>query len=172
MSSLRAQAQVLVDSYQPPGTGRPSSFGLGDTVPELLTEIAEGNSREGACGVAGISLRTFYRWLERGENGEEPYAAFVSALKRAEGLLEGKLTRNIVRAGELPQFWAADMTMLERRYPERYGRRDSENNSPRVVVLQVKESDVCVHFVAAPALSPALSEDLHRLSAEPKVLDV
>src|SRR5690242_6756034 len=112
--SLRAQAQAVADSYQPPETGRPSCFGMGDTVPELLDEIAAGNSREGACQVAGISKTTFYRWLERAETGEEPFKSFADALKRAEGLLEGRLTRNVATASELPQFWAAGMTLLER----------------------------------------------------------
>jgi hypothetical protein len=169
MPSLRSQAQAIADSYQAPDVGRPSTFGIGDTVPELLDEIAAGNSREGACQVAGIAKATFYRWIERGESGEEPFKSFTDALKRAEGLLEGRLTRNVAKASELPQFWAAGMTLLERKYPERYGRRDADGNAPRVVVqIGIKDSDVQVQIASAPALSPSLSEDIHRLSAEPK----
>ena len=158
MPSLEIAAKRLADAYQPPENGRPSSFGDPDTLTQLLTAIAAGNRRETACQLAGISGRTLYRWIEQGEAGEEPQAAFVRELKRAEAISEAKIVANVIAASEKPQFWAAGMTYLERKYPEHWGRRNEDGNAPRVVVqIGVKDSDVNVQVTE---LSPAVTREL------------
>src|SRR5437773_788664 len=113
--TLQIQAEAIAAQYQPPETGRPSIIGNADTLTELLEQIAAGASREAACQVAGLSTRTLARMIERGDAGEEPECAFVKLLKRAEGLVEARVTKNVLKASELPQFWAAGMTYLERK---------------------------------------------------------
>jgi len=61
-----------------------------------------------------------------------PHWEFFHQLKVAEAKAEATHVENLNKAGKLPQHWAASATYLERRYPERWGRRDA-------VDIQVKE---------------------------------
>lgn len=162
MPSLSVEAQRIADAYQPPDVGRPSSLGDADTLQELLTAISAGNRREVACQMAGIAPRTLYNWIERGEHGIEPEARFVQALKRAEALSESKIVANVIAASEKPQFWAAGMTYLERKYPDAWGRRSDDSSVPRVVVqIGVKDGDVKVSIGGESASAlPAVSRPL------------
>ena len=162
MPSLAEQAQTIADMYQPPITGRPSDVGDAYTVKELLEAIEAGNYLETACHLAGLSHVTVLNWRKRGDAGERPFDAFVTALKQAEARAEAKMVANVRKASELPQFWAAAATHLERRHPERWGKRQDDSSQPKVVVnIGVGSGDVRVGI----ALSPSVSEDLHRLSA-------
>jgi hypothetical protein len=77
-------------------------------------------------------------------------------------LLNGSYQDQAARAGRDPRFWAADMTFLERRAPDRWGRRQNDESVPRVVVqIGVKDSDVQVGIVAAaPPTSTNLEEPI------------
>jgi hypothetical protein len=125
--------------------GRPTKL-----TPALQKQICgfieKGNYISTACAACGIDERTYQRWVEWGKKGTEPYATFVVSIKKAEVIAEtarveriqeagigGKLikvtTRTLRNGTEVkeefysqPQ-WPADMTILERRHPERWGRR-------------------------------------------------
>ena len=57
---------------------------------------------------------------------------FFHRLKTAEAKAEAGHVANLAAAGKKPQYWAASATYLERKAPERWGRRDA-------VDIQVKE---------------------------------
>jgi hypothetical protein len=58
-------------------------------------------------------------------------------------------------SGKDPRFWAAEMTYLERRHPDRWGRRQEEAAGPKVVVqIGIKDSDVQISLSPIPAASP------------------
>src|SRR6202035_1507412 len=134
MPSLEATAQRVADAYQPPDTGRWSSLSDADTLKELLTQLAAGQRRTVACSLAGITEQTFYNWQKQAEAGHEPQVTLFRAVKRAESLAEQKIVGNVIAASGKPQFWAAGMTYLERKYPEHWGRRSEEGSGPKVVV--------------------------------------
>lgn len=165
MPSLQAQAQAIADTYTPPITGRPSDIGDAALLQELFTAIADGNYPETACHLIGLAPATFYNWKKRGEAGETPYDRFVESVKRAEARAEAKMLANVRKASELPQFWAAGMTVLERRHPERWGKRQDETNAPKVLVQVGGGGQVQVNIGVGVGPSPSLSEDLHSLSA-------
>lgn len=146
MPSIERQAQRIADTYQPPDTGRHSDLTDSVLVTNLLTLIAQGNYVETACKAAGLSKNTVYRWLkEADEPGEHrnPQRLFRDALERAEGMSEAQEVAKVRKAGELPQFWAASMTYLERKYPEKWGRRQDSQDGPKVVVqIGIRDSDV------------------------------
>lgn len=101
-----------------------------------------------------MSKQTVYTWLKRGDAGETPYAALSDALKRASARAEAAEVAKVRQAGNDPRFWAASMTYLERRHPERWARRSEGNDGPKVVVqIGVRDSDVQVRLVtnAEPA---------------------
>jgi hypothetical protein len=78
-----------------------------------------------ACARAGISESTYYLWLQKGEAGQRPYLEFLESVKKADADAEALLAATVMRVAldsENP-CWQAAMTMLERRHPERWGRR-------------------------------------------------
>lgn len=153
-------AQLATDiaaAYTPQQVGNPSRIGEPDLVQAFLESVAEGNYIETAAEHAGLSKVTVYNWKKRGEDGEEPYAAFVNAMKRAEAHAEREAVKNVRRAGLDNRFWAAEMTFLERRHPERWARRSEGTDGPKVVVqIGVRDSDV---QVSIQGQSPQLAID-------------
>jgi hypothetical protein len=110
--------------------GRPTKL-----TPELQKKIVklvrDGNYFETAAQAAGIAKSTLYDWLKRGEAGEEPFAEFSNALKKAEAEAEVDVVATI-RAGlrDAPQ-WQSAMTFAERRWASRYARRDPDHELKR-----------------------------------------
>lgn len=101
--------------------GRPSK--LNDEVEARICEALElGYPHEAAAAYAGISARAFYNWKAKGEKAQRGrYVQFVQAVKKAEAMGEGALV-HVVRTAALRD-WKAAMTMLERRWPQRWARR-------------------------------------------------
>lgn len=102
--------------------GRPSKL-----TPELQERIVQairaGNYVATAVAYAGISQSTFYRWMERGKRQRGGrFREFWEAIARAEAeaevrnvaLIQKEAQKNAVHA----EWW------LERRFPDRWGRRE------------------------------------------------
>jgi coproporphyrinogen III oxidase len=100
--------------------GRPTKLTakLTDRICEF---IRGGNYISTACAACGISTVTFNDWKARGEKEEEPYSTFLAALKKAEVDCETRLLAIVDKAAE--KNWPAAMTLLERRDPDKWGRR-------------------------------------------------
>jgi transposase len=159
MQSRQAQAEAIANLYQPPSVGRPSDIGDPIIVQQFLDAVAEGNYIETACHLVGLSKVTVYSWIKRGDSGESPFDRFANAVKGAEARAEAKMVANVRRASELPQFWAAAATHLERRHPDRWGKRQDDQAVPRVVVqIGVGQGEVKVGII--DGLSPANINDL------------
>jgi hypothetical protein len=168
MSSLALDAQAIADAYTPPHTGKPSTIADDAKVQILLEAVQDGCYIETAAKLAGIAKATLYNWTKRGKDGEQPFAAFLDALEKAEARAEADAIRNIRQAGKLPQFWAAEMTYLERRHPEKWGRRQEGDSGPKVVVQIGVGAGSVQGLSIATFASPVstVSEDLHRLSGD------
>jgi transposase len=98
-------------------------------TPELQKKItgaiAAGNYHETACALAGVSTSSFYRWMQQGEKARAGiYREFWEAVKKAEAVAEAKRVKIIADAAE--ENWQAAAWYLERRYPDRWGRRKHE----------------------------------------------
>jgi hypothetical protein len=155
---LQTVAQDIAAQYIPPDTGRPAAIGNADTVQELLEAIKNGNYLETAASLAGVSENAVRNWVKRGEAGEAPYDLFMRAYKRASAYAEAEDLGKVRKAGDDPRFWAANMTALERRHPERWARRQEGNDGPKVVVqIGVRDADVQVSLVSSNPLSSTLS---------------
>jgi hypothetical protein len=138
-------AQQIASAYRADSPGRPSRIGEADTVQILLEAVHDGNYIETAAELAGLAKQTVYEWIKRGEANETPYAAFANALKRASARAEAAEIKKVRDAGNDPRFWAASMTYLERRHPDRWARRSDDSSAPKVVVqIGVRDSDVQV----------------------------
>jgi len=169
--SLRVQAEQIANAYFPNTLGPESPLGDIDLVQRLLACLAEGNYRETACRVAGISKGSFYNWLKRADAGDEAAILFVNAVEKAEALAESETVRNVRNASKLPQFWAAGMTWLERKSPDKWGRRQDDASVPKVIVQvggSANDVRVLVQGSETP-LSPVpfASEEGRRSDANP-----
>lgn len=131
--------------------GRPSSF-----TPEIgrkvCAAIRAGNYLETAAGAADIHRNTLRNWIQRGEQGEEPFADFLCAVKRAEAYAEKKLLR-LVRQGL--DGWQSKAWIMERRWPAKWGGR------VRVTVSEERES-----LLAKVQKDPDLHERLRHVLGE------
>ncbi len=133
--SLRVQAEQIAASYVPRDIpGRPSNLEDADKVQRFLAYLSDGNYRDTACRASGFSLSSLKRYMDRAEAGDEAAIAFRAAVERAEADAESETVRNVRNASKLPQFWAAGMTYLERKSPEKWGRRTDESAAPKVIV--------------------------------------
>lgn len=106
----------------------------------ICDAIRKGLHLDRAARLGGINPRTFYKWLERGENeGSGPYFNFLQAVREAEAKAEEYLLGLIQGAAEGGS-WQAAAWILERRHPERWARTDrliakhSHSGSVNVVV--------------------------------------
>ncbi len=150
-------AHAIASRYVPAATGRPSGIGNPETLTAFLQAVEDGNYLEIACELADISKETFRQWSQRAEAGEEPHKALLAAVKRAAARAEAAEVAKVRAAGKDPRFWAASMTYLERRHPDRWARRSEGSDSPKVVVqIGVRDSDVqvSIHGAAAPRELP------------------
>ena len=77
-----------------------------------------------AAEAAGISEVTFYNWMNRGESESKgqfyEFAEHVKACKAKAVQLHLKLITKAATDGS----WQASAWILERRYPEEFGRKD------------------------------------------------
>jgi hypothetical protein len=110
-----------------------------DLTPELADRVAQliraGNVPETAAIAAGVSGRTFYRWMARGEQAEdalqrgrrlkrseEPFWLFWQQVKRAERENEAILVGYVMKSA--PTTPTAAIALLERRFRDRWSRTE------------------------------------------------
>ena len=93
---------------------------------KLAALIQTGNYASTACASVGVSESAYYDWLAKGDRDNEQgvesvYVEFSEAIKSAEADAEMEAVTAIRSA--FTNSWQAAMTYLERRYPDRWGRR-------------------------------------------------
>lgn len=90
---------------------------------EVICEaISDGATREVAASAAGVGESTLYQWLKKGRDGVEPYVEFAEAIEKADA--EGELSNIRTIKTASTSTWQAAAWLLERKHPERWGRRD------------------------------------------------
>ena len=116
--------------------GRPSK--LEDSrVEELVKWLKLGYYIEDACTMAGIGKTTYYRWLEKAEEGLEEYRDFRDSVQKARAEAEGAHIMNIRKAADIG-VWQASAWYLERSHPSKWGKKNPD--------LISEESDEPVEF--------------------------
>jgi hypothetical protein len=80
---------------------RPSRF-TAKIGAQIVRAKRQGDSNVSAARKGSIGVSTLYEWLERGSAGDEPFATFIAAFRRAEQ----KASRDFVEAA------AAEMRAL------------------------------------------------------------
>lgn len=93
-----------------------------EVLEKIVAAIRAGNYAVVAAAFAGISERTYYRWMHRGrEEKKGIYWQFCQAVEKAESEAEVRAVAIIQKHMETN--WQAAMTYLERKYPDRWARR-------------------------------------------------
>lgn len=114
---------------------------LDESVWQRLNQaISVGAYIEDACVFAGISSRQFRRWRELAEQGIEPYAERWEEINKSESQSIVRNLFNIQNASNNGT-WQASAWLLERKYPEKYGRKETVN-----LVDKNKEFDVELYW--------------------------
>ena len=110
--------------------GRPTKL-TPERQEKIVNAIAAGNFFVTAAAYAGIDYETFRAWILRGEKTTSgKYYEFQKAVKDAEARCETAIVAQWRK--HVPDNWIAGAAFLERRYPDRWKRRDSrEVTGPR-----------------------------------------
>ncbi len=91
---------------------------------KVVDGITAGLPYDTACALAGITYQTFLNWMRAGEAAESgKFFEFFEAVKKAEAIAESVHIANIKNAGK-SGVWQADAWMLERRYPQKWGKKE------------------------------------------------
>ena len=102
--------------------GRPSKL-TEEVKNKLLDALKMGNYYDAACAYAGIHYYTFRLWMAKGEKAKSgEFFEFFEAVKEAENEAEARTVLLWQKA--IPKDWRAAQAFLERRYPERWGKKD------------------------------------------------
>lgn len=110
----------------------------------IVAALEKGNYRATAAAAAGVHRNTLINWEKWGEEGREPYAAFLTAMQRAEAKSEMDLLEDIRMAKPgTPGVTGADVWtnkawILERRYASRWCARVKQQVAENVDALTAK----------------------------------
>jgi transposase-like protein len=96
-----------------------------ELIESLCEDIAQGFSYEKAALNNGIAASTFFKWMQLGRkpDAEEIYSHLVKRVAEASDFSEAEALQLIRSAATLGRNWKATAWYLEKRFPEKYGRR-------------------------------------------------
>ena len=141
--------------------GRPTKLDE-RTQEKIVSAIKAGNYIETAAAYAGISKNTLYEWLKRGERekqrveksnkakikkSEEIYVIFTDAVEKA--LAEAEMRDVLIIGKAAEKEWQAAAWRLERKFPDRWGKRVIEMSHdgkieltlPKIVEVAIDDGD-------------------------------
>ena len=96
--------------------GRPSKFSS-VIARKICRFVSQGCSRDAAAFLCGISPSTLYEW-------QREFPQFSEGLRRADARFEAACIASIRKAGRKSRNWTANAWLLERKFPDRYGKPD------------------------------------------------
>ena len=109
--------------------GRPTK--LTPEVQDIIVDgINAGLTLRLTCARAGVGRTTFYDWLEKGEAAKSgALMEFSDAVSRAKADSALRLVSQITL--QAPTDWRAAAFLLERRFPDDYGKRSEVTGKPK-----------------------------------------
>jgi hypothetical protein len=111
----------------------------------IAQSIAEGKSIVSAARMTGITPKTVYNWLERGQDADEGiYAEFFQAFTRAKGHGEDYYVETILDIATEEGDLATLMSMLKQRYPDSWQDVDRGEQASGVIVNTGADETVTV----------------------------
>ncbi len=107
--------------------GRPRTAKVDTEKAAIIIRCLEvGNYFDTAANIAGVHPRTARQWLEWGEVGrDKQFEKFYHDVKKAEATAEGLYLSLVFEAARDRGVWQAAAWYLERKHPDRWGKRDN-----------------------------------------------
>jgi hypothetical protein len=128
---------------------------------EVCALLACGCSRETAAGYVGSTVEDLDQAASRD-------ADFAAQIVRAESNAELSHVRNVHNAGNDVKNWRASVWMLERRFPERFGKRDPEVvTRPQMQQMMKRLSNVLLEVVPDEAQREKILQSIQQISKRP-----
>lgn len=147
MAKKKPDPSVPQEKPKPAPAGRPRVFLDEAKQKGLLDALSAGAPPEIACNYAGASERTFHRLMRRHEDrltiaeaasmaahgSEERWLEFVAPEDQAEAIfcqsikrtISAFVVRQLLKVEKGGANWQSKAWLLERRYPEKFGRKYS-----------------------------------------------
>lgn len=138
--------------------GRPTKL-TPEVEDQLVRAISMGAYIETAAAFVGISKVTFYDWMRRGARAKSgKYKAFSERIKKAMAESEMRSIMAIQRAGDIN--WQAHAWYLERKFPERWGKRSALDVGHSGEVVQRHEGEISLteRLIADPEFLRRIQE--------------
>jgi hypothetical protein len=111
----------------------------GEIIAKAEKLLRTGNYATVIADHLGIGYSTWFHWLQKGEEAKTGiYRQFLDMVKKTEAAAEMAALAGILTAG-MEGNWQALAWFLERKHPDRYGRRDritAEVSGPNGASLQ------------------------------------
>ena len=108
---------------------------------KILEGVDSGVSYRSVCGYAGISEPSFYGWLKKGKEDQlsgikSPHNLFYEELQKHLVGVEVELVKSL----KLDKDWRAKAFILERRFPETWGKQEKveEKEEVQPIVYNIK----------------------------------
>ena len=111
-----------------------------ELIEKISTEIQNCSYQKVAARKCGVGESPFYAWMEKAEGGGGgQFQELLEAVKKASAVAESRAIQTILADDS----WQSKAWYLERRFPERWGRKDRLNANhtvePKVVSHTIKQ---------------------------------
>ena len=105
---------------------------LTDELIEVICDLkAKGMHNKDICAAVGIHEATLYRWLNKPSC--KLHRALGEEFKKAEARYKQELLESIRETAlSKPRYWTAAAWLLERKYPEEFGRPETRKTAVEV----------------------------------------
>lgn len=100
-----------------------------EIIDAICEDISQGYSFDQAALRNGISASTFFRWLNRGKSidADSIYKYLVEQVREAANFSEAEALQLVRSSAIVNRNWKASAWFLERRFPEKYGKRKDKS---------------------------------------------
>jgi hypothetical protein len=144
-----------------------------ETAATIVSYVQAGAFMETASAAAGISKQTLYSWLKRGKAAAKgALRDWWEEVQKALALSEVAMIGAVSQAAQDGQ-WQAAAWHLERKWPERYGRRERiEHTGPGGGPIQQQTGALDVSRMTTAEKRAKLQELMERAGAAPLAVQI
>ena len=112
-----------------------------ELIEKMIPSIEAGNYVETVCQAHGVHRTTYYKWIKKGEKAKSGiYRHFFHSVRNAEARAEARLIEEWREKLQVSPTNYKDF--LERRYPERWGKKETHvvegGDQKKPIKLQVE----------------------------------
>jgi hypothetical protein len=130
---------------RPHAVGRPPILTT-EMIEEMCDLIIQGKTIAEAAILRGVSESSIYRWLAQGKkpDSEPIYMELVDRIYEAVECSEIEMLQTLRIASQAPKNWRAAAWTLERRWPERWGKKANPSSPASDIPVEDAEPNLTV----------------------------